>query len=447
MLGKKIQAILNCAILASGLVLLILKYPSNYPLASTLLSADALYLPALLDDLFKQGGKLADWYLTPAPYLFPDLLMYSIAWIFFKSPADQIIAHAVLQVVGTAFFIYLIASKCTSKNAGAAAVLAAILFTLLGLDFGNVETLAKTGNAYALIFTSAFHYGAFLLQLIVLSIVFLYADQRRNEKSLWLAALCVIAFVSALSDSIFLVQFSLPFAGALLVLRLQFRNSRLYSFPLLAAPLFFSLLGMKSYDFVISNRTKYPIEIEISKLGQQFDFLRNFFFDMFLQQPLIAVFLIAFYGVAFASIFYWPKSKHDDEKSTRLRFLLIFSLVSALTTIVATSVVTNLSSGPRYLIPFFYWPPIITIIVIATVLRSNKLHFISLAMLLTLAFHAPENNEDDSNPAVAQVKDIRCIVEEIKASGLHKGIATYWDAKPIQVFTGGMLKLLNTRAN
>jgi hypothetical protein len=42
-------------------------------------SADDLYLPTLFEDLFRWGGRLRDWRLTPAPYYFPDMLLYAAA--------------------------------------------------------------------------------------------------------------------------------------------------------------------------------------------------------------------------------------------------------------------------------------------------------------------------------------------------------------------------------
>jgi hypothetical protein len=39
-------------------------------------SADALFLPTLYHDLFVWGGKLQDWILPPAPYIFPDMPLF-----------------------------------------------------------------------------------------------------------------------------------------------------------------------------------------------------------------------------------------------------------------------------------------------------------------------------------------------------------------------------------
>ncbi|TFW22237.1 hypothetical protein, partial [Duganella callida] len=45
-------------------------------------NSDAQYLPALYADLVEQGGRLRQWYLTPAPYFLPDWPLYFAArWL------------------------------------------------------------------------------------------------------------------------------------------------------------------------------------------------------------------------------------------------------------------------------------------------------------------------------------------------------------------------------
>jgi hypothetical protein len=45
-------------------------------LRETFFGSDDLYLPALYEDLARWSGRISDWRLTPAPYFFPDMLLY-----------------------------------------------------------------------------------------------------------------------------------------------------------------------------------------------------------------------------------------------------------------------------------------------------------------------------------------------------------------------------------
>ena len=42
-------------------------------------NADALYLPSLYKDLMVNSGSYENWHLTPAPYFFPDMILYFLA--------------------------------------------------------------------------------------------------------------------------------------------------------------------------------------------------------------------------------------------------------------------------------------------------------------------------------------------------------------------------------
>jgi hypothetical protein len=72
-------------------------YFTGHDLRIGLLHVDALYLPTLFDDLLHQGGALSDWYLTPAPYFFPDFPLYLAAWWLEPDAYRQIAAFAALQ--------------------------------------------------------------------------------------------------------------------------------------------------------------------------------------------------------------------------------------------------------------------------------------------------------------------------------------------------------------
>jgi len=72
-------AALACWAIALGALILVFR--AGHPIQGHLVHSDALYLPVLFDDLLKRGGSLSDWLLTPAPYFFPDMLVYLPAWL------------------------------------------------------------------------------------------------------------------------------------------------------------------------------------------------------------------------------------------------------------------------------------------------------------------------------------------------------------------------------
>ncbi len=59
--------------------------------------SDALYLPVLFEDVLRRGGSLGDWFLTPAPYFFPDFPLYLLAWLGGAGVFAQTTLFALLQ--------------------------------------------------------------------------------------------------------------------------------------------------------------------------------------------------------------------------------------------------------------------------------------------------------------------------------------------------------------
>ncbi len=44
-------------------------------------NSDLLYLPTLFSDLISKRGRISDWFLTPAPYFFPDYLVIVVLFL------------------------------------------------------------------------------------------------------------------------------------------------------------------------------------------------------------------------------------------------------------------------------------------------------------------------------------------------------------------------------
>ena len=47
-------------------------------ISASFINSDILTLPALFKNLVLEGGKYSDWYLSAAPYFFPDILLFFI---------------------------------------------------------------------------------------------------------------------------------------------------------------------------------------------------------------------------------------------------------------------------------------------------------------------------------------------------------------------------------
>ena len=59
-------------LLALALACIAVQYRVGIAMQAAAFTSDGMYLPVLCADLFEHGGRIWDWYLTPAPYFFPD---------------------------------------------------------------------------------------------------------------------------------------------------------------------------------------------------------------------------------------------------------------------------------------------------------------------------------------------------------------------------------------
>lgn len=192
-------AVAGLSLLATALVL-------RLPGAAALLSnADALYLPALFDDLRGGLGALAGWHLTPGPYVFPDMLVYGLADLLASGFRQAIGLNAALQLG-----LFLLLGVAVHRVAGgrapglAVGALAAILAALFAFGIGVAGPYALNWLVYPVLTT--FHFGAILVAAAALALLLRQIDRPGPWPLLGLA---VLILAGVLSDS-----FVLPYAAA-----------------------------------------------------------------------------------------------------------------------------------------------------------------------------------------------------------------------------------------
>ena len=102
-------------LLALGLGNIFVNYISEPPAKNRLFDSDALYLPTLFSDIFANNGQIKDWFLTPAPYFFPDYPIFFLVYLVGATPYSQIIAFALIQAALTFFAIWLVARATANR--------------------------------------------------------------------------------------------------------------------------------------------------------------------------------------------------------------------------------------------------------------------------------------------------------------------------------------------
>jgi hypothetical protein len=201
---RRVSPLLLLAIAGLSLLgtALILRLPGAADLMG---NADALYLPALFDDLHRGLDALRGWHLTPGPYVFPDMLAYGLADLASGDFRQALGLNAALQLA-----LYLLLGAAVHHSAGgrsapaAVAGLALLLAVLFGFGWGVAGVYALYWVVYPAVTT--FHFGAILVAAAVLALLLRQLDR----PGAWpLAGMAVLILAGVLSDS-----FVLPYAAA-----------------------------------------------------------------------------------------------------------------------------------------------------------------------------------------------------------------------------------------
>lgn len=214
----------------------------RFGVESDLLNSDALYIQLLSSDIVNEGlPVLRDWFLTPAPYYFPDIFwgVLSVGAIGSNIP-DQILAIGTLQLIGLALaplplMAYVLTQRSPGRsrenlrmNAGCGFLTSALLLSLI---LGGLNLLYRGAglpmvNSVAIWpILSGHHFGAIILSVLLPGLCLLgmvRADRHGARRDLSLQVLLGgLITISVASDIFLFVWFSIPYLLTVLLSRRQ----------------------------------------------------------------------------------------------------------------------------------------------------------------------------------------------------------------------------------
>lgn len=199
-------------VIAAGAAALLVRLPGATAL---LANADTAYLPVLFGDLAR-GGALSDWALTPGPYVFPDMLVYAVAWLV--SPGWRA-AFAVTGVLQLALLFGLALLLGRAAGLGARRTLAAVALVMaVVVGVGTLAAGPVTGEIWAYPILPTYHFGA---ALAALGGFVLLLGGRPHP-----VLLALLTIAATLSDSFMLLFFVGPAVAMLVADRRAPRRER-----------------------------------------------------------------------------------------------------------------------------------------------------------------------------------------------------------------------------
>lgn len=283
---------------------------------------DILVLPAMYQDIL-DGFPFSGWSFTPSPYFFPDLILYFPVRLLSGSFQASMYVYGMLQVFLLFSLSVFIVRSMSAKNAflfSAASVYALIsIYIIMIYEF----------RPFAIILIPTVHFGAYLVLLACI----LY--WLKNFKTGYMIPILTAA--AGISDRLFHVIFSLPFALSLIFFRrydLSTETEKSEPFFLreiqIWKPAVRSILLSVLISVLVYNGLKSLIKIEaVSRVSPDISwklFVQSVQ-SLYSKGGISAKILLAGFLPAYTVCFiYYIKRKEYLQQT--VRFFLLFSLIS-----------------------------------------------------------------------------------------------------------------------
>lgn len=423
------KKLITSTLLFISLISIIGFYLTGHISQKALFHSDALYLPTLFSDIFAHQGKISDWFLTPAPYFFPDFLLFFFAYMLSAEVYRQIIIFSLIQISLTWVGLWLLSKQITSKDNFTQATTLIILFIYMAL---------RAGSPFVMLAASAHHYGIFIAAIFFAGLWLQYQKSSNNfRKKTLLVMLSLIAFLSTLSDNFFLIQVIAPFLATAFLFDIKERNFTLHNKVPILIPVILSIFGAISYKFIVENYTRYYTNFAIQKFHLNLGKIISIFHISMQKVPFYSVLFFLYLAIVIyvlASLF----KSHKRNLPHSILWLVVFSFFSVVINVLVLCFITNLPIASRYFIPALSWPIIIVVLVLAYYSKRGFFlisTFISLILVTSLCVNlCMFINRSGLSPHFYN-PEVACIDHTLKKEGLNNGISQYWDAKYLQQFS------------
>lgn len=407
------------------------------------LCSDTLYLPCIYNDWFIDSSNMDGWHLNPAPNYFPDMPLYFLLMFFTNNFILSSFLFSFIQFLFLGFIFFQLLKVIFPTISPYYKLLIYSLLIFYLLDFFVLE------NNFFYIFhliSNSYHTSAFLVTLVCLLFNFKYLQ---SKNYVWLILMLVIGFLEIISDRLFIVMYVIPSSLVIvfLVKRITFKTS----VSLLLVNLLYTVIGL--YVFGKINSEGYKVEgftepKNFEVIAQQFDVYFRQIWTIVRSFRIRAFTIYAFIISLFLMGYVFVKALKRGNSLT-LSFYACFSVVFSLC-VLSAPMLTGRYTGEdciRYNIYPFY----LTILNLTVFLHYLKKYdrikkigsygVIGLSCFL-LVFGIIKFNYTGLNEFFNYYPQTARLVDELaEKEDLKFGVASYWDAKEITMFSKKNVKV------
>lgn len=418
---------------------------------------DVLYIPSIYEDVFVQGFKFSGWALTPAPYFFPDMLIYFTVRAITGNFVSAVFLSGVVQYL--LIFILFISWFSAIFNKS----LEEIFYPALA-PFSVISVMIYFFQPLYVLYLLSIHSGTLIL--FFAGLLLLASAEIDTKKT---ALILFFLSIAVLSDRMFLLVFVLPFVITYILFKiLLIRNPmNKYSLKLLIIGSFIglALLGILKSFMHVSLPAKIAFEDSIKIFFQN---MNEFTID--LAGKIVFLFLSLSIILTIWLILVLTDKLKKTEFMTQfsdaltdypvklLLFYSIFSVVAIFCTIIAP-VITGVYMDKysiRYIIPAIVIALMNFSIFFLIELKSFRYsHLISIIIILfsfSVYTLLPKSANLHNKQKFAGIdfkkiqdrypEEIACVDNLPKKYSLRFGLADYWNAKYYTLFSRKNLRVI-----
>jgi hypothetical protein len=398
-------------------------------------NADYIYLPSLYKSLFEDGDSIQSWYLTPAPYFFPDFIIYTIFKLLFGNFKLALIASNAFLFTAIGFLTYRLIAITENKQFARAAWISGLAWTIVIIT----NNLCGDYFPFHFLLSISNHTGNVFNTLLA---TLLFINILNGRLSIGYNLLLFILIVSAIiSDNLFILTAILPIT-TIVFFRLfihRFKPNDIIHFFTWGLAITAGLILSNNLRFIAYKTNK--MKIKWDKAEQAFDyFLKAVDFFTTHLWPMVTLLIVA---CIFAVFILLNKISQNGFKNLKLEHWIIALSLAGMILSMAATVAGGLHLGidtVRYYIVPVYLFMFITLAYLISLLPFSRTAFYMIFALI-IVYGTYRFSRNGLNPVIAvhdyTPPDIARILSKTEELNLKNGVTGYWYAKPIYMFSNG----------
>ena len=408
----------------------------------TFLNSDTLYMPTVYKDLFEDGNGLKGWNFNAAPNFFPEMFLYLIIRFFTTDFLLANLLYGIVQVFIIVRLVNLIFKLLSPINHLKISTVANFIFSICFF----IVHYAKVLDVPFYLTTTAFHTGAFVMQLFSVYLLLGIVEKNKTSNCLLLA---LVGFLTVLSDNLFIIYFSVP----LLILSVYSFISGRRSFAIRSAVLSivpaalgiiaFNLLKTSNYIHFTEIRSDYTIE----KAIQSSIVMKQQFVAYVAAFNLRSLFMIIA-GVAFLMLtLLVVKELKKKFLSATLSIYLAFLFISFFVIMFTPIAAGNYSNYDtlRYVIPVLYLLILSLPLLITTLFTIRKVNAKKIILFFGVLLNVVALQKIDAKGLIAFLnyypENAQHVDGLARKYGFQKGVGHYWNSHYITMFSRENVKI------